>query len=243
MEVRTQTFATPRLDLRAQKELSQIIEERRATSHFTSEPVPEEDIVKILHYAGQAPSGYNFQPWRIIVVRDEANRRRLQKAAYDQEKISEAPVVLIFLGMKEETKKWASDVFYEGVRRGLGHIERVEENIKEAIEFISSVGMPVWVNRHTMIAFSFAMLMAEALGYDTAPMEGFEPEKVKKEFGIPDEGEVIALLAIGHLKPPDKLYGARFPLSRIVFAEKYGAPWKEKSNDIKISGLPPHVGS
>jgi nitroreductase len=45
-------------------------------------------------------SGYNLQPWRFIVVRDKEHRKRLRKAAMDQEKLSEAPVVLIAVGMK-----------------------------------------------------------------------------------------------------------------------------------------------
>ena len=32
----------------------------------------------------------------------------------------------------------------------------------------------VWVDRHVMIAFTTMMWMAEVLGYDTAPMEGFD---------------------------------------------------------------------
>ena len=38
----------------------------------------------------------------------------------------------------------------------------------------------MWLNRHVMIAFTHMMLMAEVLGYDTAPMEGYEPEKVSE---------------------------------------------------------------
>jgi nitroreductase len=50
------------------------------------------------------------------------------------------------------------------------------------------------------------MLAAEAYGFDTAPMEGFIPDAVKREFAIPDEAEVVALLAIGRGADPDKAY-------------------------------------
>ena len=57
--------------------------------------------------------------------------------------------------------------------------------------------------------------------------DGYDPAAaVKKEFSIPDEAEVVALLAIGKAKPPDKPYGGRFELSRIMYAEKYGEAWK-----------------
>jgi len=66
------------------------------------------------------------------------------------------------------------------------------------------------------------MLMAEALGYDTAPMEGFLEDKVKATLGIPERVRVVALLAIGRRKGEDKPYGGRFPLGRVFFAEEWG---------------------
>ena len=45
--------------------------------------------------------------------------------------------------------------------------------------------MPMWLNRQVMIAFTHMMLMAEVLGYDTAPMEGYEPEKVSEVLKLP----------------------------------------------------------
>ncbi|MEO5802461.1 MAG: nitroreductase family protein [Verrucomicrobiota bacterium] len=213
-------------DVEPQKNFTQAILERRATSHFKPDPIPDADLDEILRLAGQAPSGYNLQPWRFIVLRDAESKTRLQKVAFDQEKISEAPAVIIFLGMKEQTKEWARDIFGEGVQRGLGRPENMEKNMKGALDFISNqVGWEVWVNRHTMIAFSFAMLAAETLGYDTAPMEGFDSAGVKQEFGIPDEAEVVALLAIGRGKEPDKKYPGRLSLEKIVFAEKYSGAW------------------
>jgi nitroreductase len=77
-----------------------------------------------------------------------------------------------------------------------------------------------------MIAFGFAMLMAEWLGYDTAPMEGFDADAVKRAFEIPKEAEVIALLAIGHVRKPDKKDPGRFPIERLIHSEKFGQPWK-----------------
>ena len=88
-------------------------------------------------------------------------------------------------------------------------------------------GIPqeIWLNRHTMIAVTTMMLVAETYGLDTAPMEGFDPQAVKREFGLPENAEVIALLAIGFAKEPDKPYIGRFALSEIVSDEQFGQPW------------------
>lgn len=210
------------------KPINELLLERRATNSFTDEEVPEEFLNAILKLGAQAPSGYNLQPWRFIVVREAENRKRLQQVAFNQAKIGEAPVVVIAVGMKEEWKERADEVFREGAKRGMGKPETVEKAKQGAIQFLSSMDPAVWVNRHTMIAFTTLMLTAEAYGFDTAPMEGFDAAGVKREFGIPDEGEVVALLAIGRAKQPDKPYTGRFPLSRIVFTERFGDAWKEE---------------
>ena len=207
------------------KSLPQVLLDRRATSHFKADPVPDEYLEAILRLGAQAPSGYNLQPWRFVVVRDEENRKRLRRAAMDQEKVSEAPVVLIALGMKDSSAQ-LEEVLGEGARRGLGKPESVDKTARSARKFFETIPSDVWVNRHVMIAFTTLMLAAEAYGFDTAPMEGFDPKAVKREFGIPDEAEVVALLAIGRRREPDKAYPGRFPLERIVFSEHFGTPWQ-----------------
>jgi nitroreductase len=209
------------------KPITQVLLDRRATSHFKPDPIPEKYLEAILKFAAQAPSGYNIQPWRFIVVRDLENRKKLQQTAFNQAKISEAPVVIIAVGMKEEWKQYFDEVLLEGSHRGLGKPEHVERQKQGALKFLDSLNPALWVNRHVMIAFTTMMLLAEAYGLDTAPMEGFDPIAVKNEFNLPEEAEVVALLAIGFAKDPDKPYPGRFSLEQIVFSEAYGEPWKE----------------
>ena len=209
------------------KPITVVMLERRATNSFRDEEVPEETLEAILRLALQAPSGYNLQPWRFVVVRDAENRKRLQAAAFNQPKVGQAPVVVIALGMKEEWKRTADEVFSEGAARGAGNPENWEKARDGAFQFLEGMQhMPTWVNRHTMIAFTALMLAAEAYGYDTAPMEGFVPESVRGEFGIPEEAEVVALLAIGRAAQPDKAYPGRLPLDRVAFSERFGESWK-----------------
>ncbi|HWS99549.1 MAG TPA: nitroreductase family protein [Pyrinomonadaceae bacterium] len=221
MQDRPTSFPTTQPDGGPLKALTRVMLERRATAHFTDEEVPEEYLNAILALGCQSPSGYNLQPWRFIVVRDPENRRRLQRVAFNQPKVGEAPVVIIALGMKEEWKERAGEVFREGALRGAGRIENWEQARDRAVKAVSGVRAETWVNRHTMIALTAMMLVAEAYGFDTAPMEGFDPAGVKREFGIPEEAEVCALLAIGRAATPDKPYTGRFELNRLVHHERY----------------------
>jgi nitroreductase len=217
-------FPRKRVDGGELKPLPQLLLDRRATRSFKADPVPKEYVDAILRLGTQAPSGYNLQPWRFVVVREPENRRRLMQAAFNQSKVGEAPVVVIAIGMKEEWRRLAEEVFKEGAARRAGSRDW-EKYLQNATGFLDTQAMNAWVTKHTMIAFTTMMYVAEAYGLDTAPMEGFDAAAVKREFAIPDEAEVIALLAIGYAQGEDKPYGGRFELGRVAFEEQYGRPW------------------
>lgn len=220
-----------RPDGQALKGFIPVVLERRATPHFTDEEVPADYLDAILACAAQAPSGYNLQPWRFVVVRDSANRKRLQKAAHGQAKVGEAPVVVIALGMREAWRQTIDEILEEGVRRGLAKPEQLQETRRGALQFLARQPMDVWVTRHTMIAVTYLMLAAEAYGFDTAPLEGFDPMAVRREFTIPEEAEVVALIAIGRARKPIKAYPGRLALERLVHYERFGAAGSDSDSD------------
>lgn len=217
-----------------EKPFSQAIAERRATPSFEHIPIHSADLEKIIRAGLEAPSGYNLQPWRFIVVRDGEQKKKLSQAAFGQPKVAEASVVIVALG---DPKGWQNGDLDEMLRLAAEHgyggpqeHETIRNNITGFLSgppgFAAGLApaFDVWANRHTMIALTTMMWMAEVLGYDTAPMEGFEEEKVKALLHIPERVRVVALLGIGRRKGNDKPYGGRFDISRTVFAEKWGKP-------------------
>ncbi len=52
-----------------ERPLAELVRTRRATDAFTSEPMPREELEQILQAGLEAPSSYNLQPWRFVVVR------------------------------------------------------------------------------------------------------------------------------------------------------------------------------
>jgi protease I len=218
-------FPSSRLNGEPLKPLPQVLLDRRATDHFKPDDIPDELLEAILRLGAQAPSGYNLQPWRFIVVRDAGSRERLMRAAFHQEKVGEAPVVLIAVGIRENLEATMEEVFTAAIERGIGSRATLDQYKQSAAAFLETIPSGLWLNRHTMIAFTCVMLLAEAYGIDTAPLEGFDPAAVKREFGIPEAAEVVALLALGVAARPDRPYPGRFDLGRIVFSERYGNPW------------------
>src|SRR6202051_1171721 len=169
-------------DSSSEKTLSEAIKGRRATLSFLPDPVPENDLKKILEAGISAPSAYNLQPWRFVVVRDAEPRARLGQGAVEQPKGEGAPVVIVACA---DLEGWRNGDLDEIIRlaqqHGYGDEARYAGMRKNIANFFSAPGnagglapdFAVWANRQTMIAFTTMMWMAEVLGYDTAPMEGF----------------------------------------------------------------------
>jgi len=216
----------------AEKLLSEAIRERRATPSFEDVPIHSADLEKIVRAGLAAPSAYNLQPWRFVVVRDREQKKKLREAAFGQAKVEEASAVIVACG---DPEGWKDGDLEETLRlaksAGYGN-DASQTRVRASVESFLG-GTPgrvggvepsysLWVNRHVMIAFTTMMWTAETLGYDTAPMEGFEEDKVKALLKIPDRVRVVALLGIGRRKGPDKPYGGRFDPERTVFAEEWG---------------------
>src|SRR5438132_12353811 len=116
-----------------ERPLSQVVRERRATPHFEPAPVPDEDLRKILQAGLSAPSGYNLQPWRFIVVRDAEQRKRLRAAAMNQQKVEEAPVMIVACG---DSDAWHGEALEDMLRISAesgygGHPEKVKQTLTE----------------------------------------------------------------------------------------------------------------
>lgn len=208
-----------------EKPLSQVIQERRATPSFDGAEMPDEDLKRIIEAGLHAPSGYNMQPWRFIVIRTAEQKKRLRAASFNQAKVEEASVMIVACG---DADGWRNGDLEEMLRLGReggmseSYAAQAEATIPNYLSNHPNIVM--WLNRHVMIAFTHMLLMAETLGYDTAPMEGYEEDKVRDVLKLPLSYHVVALLGIGHLQGPDKHNGGRFDMARTVFAEEYGKP-------------------
>jgi nitroreductase len=211
-----------------EKTLSQAIEQRRATPSFDGAPIPAEDLRRILDAGRHAPSGYNMQPWRFVVVQSPEQKRRLRGASYNQAKVEEASAVIVACG---DTDGWRRDLdlmLEQGLKGGMpaSYADQARNSVPNYMSGMSSEQMRGWLNKHVMLAFTHMLLTAETMGYDTAPLEGFEQDKVHEVLKLPLSYWVVALLAVGHGKGPEKFDGGRFELGHIVFGEEFGKPLK-----------------
>jgi nitroreductase len=180
---------------------------RRAVNFFDPDrDVPQADLEAILETAVRAPSSFNLQPWKVAVLRDPARKARLRELAWNQPKVTEAPVVLLFLA---DRQAWA--MYEPSFERQFSYLmESGRYKPEERGTFAGAVESLYGERPEKSLAFAvkntafFAMTVMYAAadaGYVTHPMDGFDHDGVRAAFGIPDRFWIPLLMAVGHLKP------------------------------------------
>jgi len=144
------------------KTLSEAILERRATPSFDGAPIPAEDLKQILDAGLHAPSGYNMQPWRFIVVQSPEQKRRLRSASYNQGKVEEASAVIVACGDADGWRKDLDLMLQLGRQGGMpeSYAAQARSSVPNYLSSFSSAQMQAWLNKQVMLAFTHMLLMA-----------------------------------------------------------------------------------
>jgi len=183
-----------------------VINQRRAVNFFDPDlPVSDAILQEVIETAAITPSGFNLQPWNLIVLRDAESKARLQQLAWNQPKVSEAPVVLIVLADRDGWKAGHPVVernFQEMVQAGAMKAEQHDWFIGacNSLYGASSDRQQAFANKNTGFFAMSLMLAAKNLGLDTHPMDGFDLDGVKQAFNISDNYWVPLLIAMGYFR-------------------------------------------
>ena len=184
-----------------------ILEKRRAINFFDpNRDVPQSLLRTVLEDAAKAPSSFNLQPWKVKVVRDPERKAALRGVAFDQPKVTEAPVILIVLGDRDGWKE--GNPTLEGNFTNTMTPDKRDWFIgtTKALYGDTVEASLAFANKNAgLFAMSF-MFAACAHGLDTHPMDGFDREGVRKEFNIPDNYWIPMLIAVGYRKADLELH-------------------------------------
>ena len=204
-------------------ETKQVIIERRSTHNFDpKKTLSDKQLRDLFDLVKLAPSGYNLQPWEFLVLRDKENKQRLAKCAYNQQHIIDASATVVVLGNLDPYAH-GDEVFNDWAAKGY-MTKEIAEKTKQSIRQWSSFDLTtrrVWTTRSTALGAMTLMIAAKDMGLTSCPMEGFDPAAIKKEFSIPDQYEVVMLIAVGYESKPDGPRRMRYGFEQIVHLEKF----------------------
>jgi len=187
-------------------ELMEAIKGRRSIRRYTSKPVDDKALNTILEAARQAPSWYNTQCWRFIVVRDSQTRNRLADTGTDiapgrpnsgAEAMRVTPIAIVVCA---ELKK--SGYFLKG---GKGPVTDKGD----------------WYMYDVALAMHNLMLAAHSLGLGTVLVGAFDAIKAAEVLGVPEGFAVVAMTPLGYPDESPSPRG-RKELDEIVFYDRFG---------------------
>ncbi|HKX27299.1 MAG TPA: nitroreductase family protein [Blastocatellia bacterium] len=180
-----------------------IIKERISTNYYDkTRTLSEAEIQDLVFYATQAPSSYNIQHWRFVAVRHPEDKARLKAVSYNQQKVEDAAVTFIVLGDLRGYEKLA-EVLQRSVEAGRIDQKTADYYVPSAVKAYSSNAQFARDEaiRGASLAAMTLMIAAEAKGLASGPMIGFDPEGVKREFGISDRFLPVMLVTVGYPAP------------------------------------------
>ncbi len=168
---------------------------RRAVKHFDPEHrfTPQEET-KLLEAAIQAPTSFNIQHWRFVVLRDPDLRAKIRtEFGNDQAQMTDASLLVLLTAdvkawAKEPARYWrnAPPEVADLLVNWMGPFHEGRDWLQRD-EAQRSIGM----------ALQTLMLAAKAMGYESCPMIGFDIDAVAKLIRLPEDHVMGPMVAIG----------------------------------------------
>jgi nitroreductase len=186
-----------------QLKLHPFIRDRWSPRAYSEKSVSSGDLEILLEAARWAPSCSNEQPWRFIVARKE-----------DQEGF--AKILSVLDEGNQIWTKHAPVLMLTVIKKTFGQ-----------------TGTPNrWAPHDAGLALGSLMTQASSMGLYVHPMAGYDPDKARTTFQIPDDFEPMTAVALGYLGDPNTLPEklrlrelaprTRKPLGEIAFGTVWG---------------------
>ena len=187
---------------------------RRAVKYYDPEHrFTEEEEKKLLEAAIQAPTSFNIQHWRFVVLRDPDLRQKIRtEFGNDQAQMTDASLLVLLTADVNAWKKDPARYWKEAPQEAQDVLVPWIAPFHDGREWLQrdeaqrSIGM----------AMQNLMLAAKAMGYESCPMIGFDIEEVAKLINLPEDHVMGAMVAIGKGTKPAWPKPGQLDLSEVV---------------------------
>lgn len=203
-----------------------IYSRRDVRSHFTSKPIEDEILSKILHAAHHAPSVGFSQPWNFILIKDAETKKKI-KASFEEEKNRSSQLV-------EEPKRSKYLSFkLEGILESPVNLCVTYDPSKFGPFVIGRSNMPEAGLYSVCCAIQNLWLSARTEGIGLGWVSILSNETLRENLELPDRVVPVAYLCLGYVddfaeKPDLETAGwlPRLDLKDVVYFEK----WNDQGN-------------
>jgi nitroreductase len=209
----------------SRQDLLQQLHWRYATKQFDpTRKIGAEDWATLEQALLLTASSTGLQPWKFIVVKDPAVRKRLQPAARGQTQVVDASHLVVFaakldIGEADVDAHLRRTAAVRGmpVEALAGYRGMVVGGIVKGMD---TAARNAWSRNQTYIALGNLLTSAALLGIDACPMEGFDHAQFDEILGLKARGLAsTAMATLGYRAATDKyaaLPKVRFPLEDVI---------------------------
>jgi nitroreductase len=203
-------------------EFLDVLETRRSVQTFLpGKRIPRDDMKRLFERTCKAPSSWNLQPWKFLVIEEETRRAEIRKMAWDQPKVTDCSALVLVLGDTDPHRN-KKRVFDQWRDNGI-----IDNEIHA--RWMDAVGMVYptdyekheYAIRNSTLAAMTLMLVAWDMGYATCPMIGFDKQAVSEFIGVKGNWILSFMIALGIADgEPAFPRQRRFPFEEVVSFEK-----------------------
>jgi len=149
-----------------------------------TQKISDEDLNFILEAGRKSPSSFGMEPWKILVITNEALKAKLRPAMWDQPQVTTCSHLVIVLAAIENVKPKSGVPKRKFARRAMPedklnfYLGLYEGHLQGTLS--SDENIYAWTSKQTYIALGNMMTAAAIKGIDSCPIEGFEKEKVEE---------------------------------------------------------------
>jgi len=190
---------------------------------FKSDPIPEATLQELVSLMQDAPSSWNFQPTRVVMIRSMAQKEALAAAAWGQKQILEAPVTFVFAVSIRGWEKNMSEILKSGVSSGAWPQKFADWIGENAPGFQKGLGDKEreYAIKDAIIMATTLALAAQSKGYSNCYINGWDEAKVKEIIGAEGDKDIaIALLLPIGLPNSQPKHPGRLPSSKTIFTDR-----------------------
>lgn len=167
---------------------------------FHDQEISQEKLNQIFQLTTNAPTAFNLQPYRFIVLDSEqAKEKAVSSVNIVNKWIQYADKIVVLVG-DEEIDVNADQVLKHKLEEGKIDEEKAE-NLRKMYQDYKNRGqefMTGWLTRNTMIPATFFMIACKKHGIGSCPVRGFDQEQVSRKLELKDSEKPVLLIPIGY---------------------------------------------
>ena len=167
--------------------------------------VSQENVDKIVEAARFAPTSSGLQPFKILIVENQALKEELAKGALNPDCMRECSHVLVFAAWDRYTEERIDKVYdFTTDERGLprGRFGSYTDKLKSIYLNQAHEANFAHTARQTYIALGLALAAAAELRLDSTPVEGFDNSIVDEVLELHKHGlKSVSLMYVGYSDP------------------------------------------